>query len=113
VKEKSTRDQEVKDELEKKHGSNAVVVNIDHGTKWFLLVCTQIKKNLLRFSCLEVNTNILTLLRSNSGPDISDVLTSVAVAIENAFSPDSQRDSYQYSFLPVKLWICVLSTFNS
>ena len=55
-----------------------------------------------------------TCTTGNSGTDLSDALTGVAIAIKNAFSPDSQRDLSKRAFSPIaKLWICAVSTFNS
>ena len=39
-----------------------------------------------------------TRTTSNSGADLSDALTGVAIAIKNAFSPDSQRDLSKHAF---------------
>lgn len=43
-----------------------------------------------------------TCTTSNSGTDLSDTLTGVAIAIKNAFSPDSQRDFSKHAFSPSK-----------
>ena len=39
---------------------------------------------------------------SNSGTDLSDALTGVAIAIKNTFSPDSQRDLSKETISPSK-----------
>ena len=43
-----------------------------------------------------------TCTTSNLRTDLSDALTGVAIAIKNAFSPDSQRDLSKQAFSPSK-----------
>ena len=43
-----------------------------------------------------------TCTTGNSGTDLSDALTGVAIAIKNAFSPDSQRDLSKQAISPSK-----------
>ena len=98
---KATRVQEIKDELEKKHGSK---YNGCQYRLWAEMVFAGVHTDKEEPPQVPMfgNQRKHTRTTSNSGADLSDALTGVAIAIKNAFSPDSQRDLSKHAFSPSK-----------